>query len=142
MALYRLCSVCHKKVPYGSRCNCEIKEQKNKYRTYQKNRTDKREQKFYQSDEWLKFKQSISTHQLGLDLYEWSLGNLVDAEAYHHIIEIKEDWSLRLDADNVLGLTKANHNMFHRYMNESEEKKIKIQKYLKSILEKFEKEFY
>lgn len=142
MPLYRLCSVCGKKVAYGTKCNCEIKEQKENYKHYKDNRTDAREQEFYSSSSWIKCRNSIASHQLGLDIIEWSKGNAVQAEAYHHIVEIKEDWSLRLDADNIIGLTKKNHIIIHKLMARSLEDKIKIQKYLRELLDKFDKELY
>lgn len=142
MPLYRLCSACGKKVAYGTKCNCEIKEQKESYKHYKSNRTDTREQEFYSSNSWIKCRNSIASHQLGLDIIEWSKGKVVQAETYHHIIETKDDWSLRLDANNIVGLTKKNHIAIHRLMNKSSENKRKVQEYLKGILKKFEEEFF
>lgn len=141
MPLYRLCSVCSKKVEYGTKCNCEIKEQKENYKHYKSNRTDIKEQEFYSSSAWIKCRNSVASNQFGLDIIEWSKGNVIQAETYHHIIETKEDWSLRLDANNIIGLTKRNHILIHRLMNKSSEDKRKVQAYLKKLLEKFKKEF-
>lgn len=142
MPLYRVCSVCGDKVAYGTRCDCEMKEQKEKYRYYKDNRTDAKEQKFYSSSTWIKCRNSVASHQLGLDIIEWSKGNVVQAELYHHIVETKEDWSLRLDASNIIGLTKRNHISIHKVMDRSHEDKIKVQEYLKKLLNKLENEFF
>ncbi|WP_238899452.1 hypothetical protein [Clostridium sp. YIM B02500] len=142
MAMYRLCSVCGNRVTYGGKCKCEVNERKEKYKHYKENRTDKREQEFYSSGAWIKCRNSVASNQFGLDIIEWSKGNIVQAEAYHHIIETKDDWSLRLDASNIIGLTKRNHIAIHRMMNKSCEEKIKVQNYLKELLKRYENEIF
>lgn len=143
MTMYRLCSVCGNKVPYGTKCSCEDKARADKYKLYKSKRDDIREQRFYSSKLWKNCRDTISSHQLGLDLIEWSKGNEdIKAERYHHIIEVKDDWSLRLDIGNIIGLTQQNHMKVHKLMEKSLKDKLKVQKYLKEILFKFEKEFY
>lgn len=142
MALYRLCNICGKKVPYGTKCECEIKAKKDRYKLYKKNRKDKKEQDFYVSGEWINCRTNVATHQFGLDLIEWYKGNTVYAERYHHIIELKDDWNLRITEGNIIGLTIANHIKVHKIMDRSYKDKINMQKYLKKILKIFENEFY
>lgn len=142
--LYRLCSVCGKKVSYGSKCQCELDKDKQRYKMYQRKRDDAKEQNFYKSTPWLKFRDTTSIHQFNMDLIDWyeKKEDIADAETYHHIIELKDDWSLRLTDGNVIGLTQQHHMQVHALMNKSEKDKRKIQKYLKNILYTFEKEFY
>ena len=40
-------------------------------------------------------------------------GIITVAEEVHHIIETKDDWSKRLDIDNVVSLCKSCHNKRH-----------------------------
>lgn len=142
--LYRLCSVCGSKVPYGTKCQCELTKDKERYKMYQSKRDDTKEQSFYKSKAWINFRDSISTHQFNMDLIDWyeHKEHIADAETYHHIIELKDDWSLRLTDGNVIGLTQQHHMQVHALMNKSEKDKRKIQKYLKKILYAFEQEFY
>ncbi|HBJ1646323.1 UNVERIFIED_ORG: hypothetical protein B2H93_18270 [Clostridium botulinum] len=142
MALLRLCSICGNKVPYGSKCKCEIDNMKSRYKSYKYNRKDIKEQQFYSSKDWIKCRNNISTHQFGLDIIEWNKGKTINAERYHHIIETKEEWSLRLDENNIIGLTQKNHRRIHILMNKSEKDKRNIQEWLKKLLNKFEIEYY
>lgn len=144
--LYRICR-CGKVINYTERyckeCSKKIEEQKReKYKDYKKNRKDKKEQKFYSSKAWISCRDNIKKHQLGIDLIEWSRGRIVDADTYHHIVELKEDYNKRLDKDNIIGLTQSNHLKVHSLMDKSEIDKRKIQEFLKELLEKFEKEYY
>lgn len=113
---------------------------KEKYIEYSKRRTDKREASFYNSKEWKELRDYIMHRQFGLDILEWSKGNIVKAETYHHIIEVKDDWELRLNEDNIIGLSYQNHRNIHMIMNNGD--KEKVQEQLKVILKNFYSEYY
>ncbi|AJE10162.1 hypothetical protein [Clostridium botulinum] len=142
MPIYRKCTECGKKVLEGTLCKCEEKRRKERYKEYRMNRNDKKEQSFYSSTTWIRCRDSVAVHQFGLDLIEWSKGNIVQAETYHHIEPIKSDWSKRLDSSNLIGLTQENHIRVHTLMNKSDKDKIMIEKFLKDLIKKFNKEFY
>ncbi|WP_242845741.1 hypothetical protein [Clostridium novyi] len=122
------------------------KEQKESYKEYKNRRMkdteERKRQKFYNSKAWISCRDNIKKHQLGLDLIEWSKGKTVDADTYHHIVELKEDYDKRLDKDNIIGLTQSNHLKVHSLMDNSERDKRKIQEFLRKLLEQFEKEYY
>ena len=142
--LYRVCNICGKRVPYRTKCECELKQQKERYKTYKNNRTDTREQKFYSSKEWERVRENISRHQFGMDLIDWynREENIQQAELYHHIIELKDDWSLRFNKKNIIGLTQQHHMKIHSLMSKNDKYKERIQNYLKRILKEFEDIYY
>jgi hypothetical protein len=63
-----------------------------------KYRQDKDEQAFYNSEAWLLTREYIKGKYKGLCLYSYYvLGEIVFSDMVHHIVELKEDWDLRLD---------------------------------------------
>ncbi|MDF2844811.1 MAG: endonuclease domain protein [Herbinix sp.] len=144
--IVRKCTVCGKKVPQYTKCACEIQKRLDNYKDYQKRRVlyedEKERVDFYQSKEWELCRATVARHQFNLDLLEWSKGNIVQAEVYHHVIEVKESKDVWLDIYNIMGLTQSNHNKLHAQMNQSTRKKKAIQAELMSILHRFEEEFY
>lgn len=147
MPVYRLCSHCNKRVEQYKQCSCEIAKRKESYRDYQRRRVsdekDKKSQVFYNSGDWTRCKEVLESHQFCIDLLELhKTGKVVQAECYHHIVEVKEDWDARLDIYNIIGLTVANHNKVHAIMRQGSKQKKAMQNLLNEILEKFEMEFY
>lgn len=77
---------------------------------YRKTRTDIREQKFYKSKEWKKLRE----HKRSINpLCEECLlvGMATPMDVADHIIEIKDDWSRRLDLSNLMSLCYECHNV-------------------------------
>lgn len=141
--IYKRCGSCGRKIPADCICPCKKDRQRQYKKLRMKDVYEKERQRFYASKPWIKCRDDVKCHQFGIDLIEWFKGNDdVSSETYHHIITIKEDWSLRLCKDNIIGLSQKNHLLVHKLMEESEEKKIEVQNYLKNILEEFEKNFY
>lgn len=78
-----------------------------------------------------------------MDLLEWYNGNEnVEAETYHHIITIKDNWEMRLDQENIIGLTQQNHMKIHELYNKNLKSKEKLQNLLFYINRKFMENFY
>lgn len=78
-------------------------------RQYKRERTDKKEQQFYNSKAW----KMLRSTQLSIQpLCEHCLevGVLKPAYLIDHIKEIKDDWTLRLTLSNVQSLCQACHN--------------------------------
>lgn len=146
MPVYRKCTQCGKKVLDGTLCVCEINKKRKNYKDYKErlkqNETESKLIDFYHSIGWIKLRESVAIHQFGLDLIELSRGNIVRADTYHHIKEVREHWELRLDKNNIIGLTSNNHNKVHAMMNKSDKDKISTQSALQDILIKFELEYY
>ena len=89
---------------------------KEKYREYKRKRMENEEearrQQFYNSKHWEGFRTSQAAAQFGIDIFEYyTTGKIIETEQYHHIEEIVEAWHRRLDRDNVIGLSEANHRL-------------------------------
>lgn len=116
MALKRLCR-CGIVIDHLERycVECERKYQKERAvanRHYDKNIRNKRATAFYNSPEWIKTREYILVKYKGLDLYAFFIEKkIVYANTVHHIVEIKEDWSRRLDIKNLFPLSSSNHNV-------------------------------
>jgi hypothetical protein len=129
-----------------AQCVCERKKRLDNYKDYQQRRlqdeVEKERVAFYQSDEWEQCRQTVARHQYNLDLVKWSRGRIVQAELYHHVIEVRDSKDSRLDIYNIIGLTQSNHNKIHAIMKQGWEEKKQIQDMLLDILDRFEREYY
>lgn len=115
---------------------------KEKYKEYKKNRTDLKEQKFYCSKDWLDKRDKTRKFYYGMDIVEYYMtGNVVIGDTVHHIIELKDDWTKRLDLSNLIYLTESNHQRVHGIMEKSEQDKINMQKKLLELRDKFMQDF-
>jgi hypothetical protein len=143
--LKKLCSYngCKVLVDYGIKYCDKHKARHNIYKANRlKDKTEKKIQGFYNSIEWIRARELVKTKQYGIDIVEYyKTGKIVAAETYHHIVEVKEDYSMRLDIYNVLGLTNSNHQKIHGKYNKDDYTRLQIQKELKGLLWKFYNEF-
>ena len=120
--LKKLCSYpgCHKVVEAGVKyCDRHKNTDREKYREYKRKRMENEEearrQQFYNSKAWEGFRANQEAAQLGVDIFEYyTTGIVITAEQYHHIEEVTEAWHRRLDRDNVIGLSEANHRRIHK----------------------------
>ncbi|MEG1186064.1 MAG: hypothetical protein RSD63_10595, partial [Eubacterium sp.] len=84
-------------------------------RAYKETRTDTSSQDLYISTAWQKIRDATITFYFGIDIYEYfKCGNIKEGQTVHHIIEVKEDWSKRLDQNNLLYLSEFNHKYIHK----------------------------
>ena len=137
MPIYYRCSSCGKRLLKGEKCSC-IKE---RYKRYNHERKDSKEDKFYFTSEWDIKRTKIKNKFKGLDIYSYYINGVTEyGKIVHHIVEVKEDWSKRLDDDNLILLTDSNHKKIHKMMLKSSKDKIYIQEQLKKIVKKYEEE--
>lgn len=142
MSLYRLCPHCNNKTEYGTKCQCEIDIEKQRHKDYKASRTDKKEQEFYNTKQWLQTKEIAKSKTHGIDVYEYYVnGRVISGETVHHIVEIKEDWNKKLLISNLIYLTNSNHMYVHNMYNKSDKDKTKMQELLIELLDRFNKEF-
>lgn len=92
------------------------KERDNYYRHHRK---DKREQQFYNSKEWKKVREVRWQMDNGLCQECIKYNKITLADAVHHIVELKEDWSKRLDIDNLMCVCDRCHNNIHNRKHEA-----------------------
>ena len=91
---------------------------------------------------WEGFRTSQAAAQFGIDIFEYyTTGKIIEAEQYHHIEEIVEAWHRRLDRDNVIGLSEANHRRIHKEYDRGYMAKKKMQQTLYDMLQRFRREF-
>ncbi len=141
MGLYRKCSICNKRVEYGTKCRCEEEREKEWYRAYRENRKDKKEQAFYSSKPWLNLRETIDGKYNGLCLYcLYESKEAIPRKDNHHIVEIKEDWNRRLEEDNIIPVCDSCHKYIHNEYKKGMKNKRKMQKKLFNLLKKYKNE--
>lgn len=120
--LKKICR-CGKVIPYSmKRCpECEAKaekERKENIRCYKQTTYDRdsKYNKFYKSKEWIKGRQLaiVRDHALCRDCLDKDV--ITPYNTVHHIVPIKEDWSKRLDIDNLICLCESCHQKRHKSM--------------------------
>lgn len=136
MALKRHCSICGKKVEYGTKCECEVEKEKERYKEYDRNVRNNEENikysKFYSSKEWKRLSEYIKNKYYGMCLQCLLIdGEIINCDVAHHIEEIRTDigWEQRLSEDNIILLCHSCHNNIHNdYTDEKKEslRKLKL----------------
>ena len=95
---------------------CELHKNLTKKSTqiYNKYYRDKTINSFYQSKEWRRVRNAVIARDNYLCQRCLKKGIIKRADVVHHIIEVKEDWSKRLDMNNLESLCHACHNAEHK----------------------------
>ncbi|MBK1809149.1 HNH endonuclease [Clostridium sp. YIM B02505] len=118
------------------------KVKKERYKQYAKDRQDKNEQKFYSSNEWITLAGYVRRKFNGMCVICLLRDDAISyVEAVHHIIEIKDNWELRLSEDNLICLCSSCHSKVHRIYKKSNKDKEKMQEILYRLIEEYEKEY-
>lgn len=68
---------------------------------------------FYNSKEWHELRMAKWVSANGLCEMCRKEGVIREGKEVHHIIEISQDWSKRLDFDNLILLCPEHHNLMH-----------------------------
>ncbi len=89
------------------------KHSKEVHKEYKKNRNDKREQKFYSSKAWINLR-NVKRQMNPLCEICMTKDKLTPVDIVHHIVEVKEDWSLRLTLSNLQSVCVSCHQSIHR----------------------------
>lgn len=69
---------------------------------------------FYTSANWKKKRLSILRRDKYLCQICRRYGKNVEAKIVHHKIEVSDDWSKRLDSDNLISVCTKCHNTIHK----------------------------
>lgn len=124
MPLKKFCAKfsCHNLCDVGQRYCAEhayllTQQNAERNRQYDQNirhRRDKKYAEFYHSPEWIRTREYILNKHNRLDLYAYYTSHqIIIATTVHHIIEIKEDWNLRLDTKNLIPVSDESHSHIH-----------------------------
>jgi len=120
------------------KCKCENK----RYKEEDKFRKDTKEKKFYSSAVWRRKREEVIGKFYGLDIYSYYKYKRIEyGDTVHHIRPLKEDWENRLNINNLIYLTNANHQNIHAVMERGTKEKEEIIGLLKGLIKKFVKEF-
>ncbi len=142
MALKKQCR-CGAKISLTDKCctNCISYYQdkaKERYRLYDEKKRDKATHTFYLSSEWKAIREVILTRYKYIDLYTYyTKGIVVQADTVHHIVEINEDSTRRLDETNLFPVNRATHEKIHRLYKKD---KIATQQMLFNLLARWRTE--
>ncbi len=114
-----------KKICSGSGCNklidkkekrcseCESKRttEKREYnRKYDYHNREEKIKRFYHSSSWKNVRRYVLIRDNYLCQHCLRENVITSAELVHHIVEVKEDFSKRLDPDNCISVCKPCHN--------------------------------
>ncbi len=69
---------------------------------------------FYRSPEWETIRRVALMRDKGLCQHCLKAGKITYANTVHHIVEVRDDWSKRLDLANLVSLCHACHNKIHK----------------------------
>lgn len=127
----RICSRCGRILPVGERCSCQPAYR----RDYNRFRRDKKIQQFRASAEWRRVRQQVIERDNGTDQYVLhTTGALRPGFSVHHIIPLSDDWSQRLNPDNLICLSDDTHaSIEYRYKTKF---KAQLQQELREIVQR------
>ncbi|MDU3526741.1 HNH endonuclease signature motif containing protein [Clostridium sp.] len=120
--LKKICR-CGKVIPYSMKvcdeCKSKVELERKQNIKYYKQTTyerDSKYNKFYKSKEWNKVRQLaiVRDHALCKDCLDNNV--ITPYNTVHHIVPIKEDWSRRLDINNLICLCESCHQKRHSSM--------------------------
>lgn len=89
--------------------NAQKIAQENSYK-----KRDKKSQSLYNSYEWQKLRQLAMKRDNYLCQSCLREGVLASADVVHHLVEVRDDWSKRLDLDNLESVCHGCHNVEHK----------------------------
>lgn len=90
-------------------------------------------ERFRHSKEWSVIRQSVIDRDNGLDQYAlYTTGKLIPGTSVHHIIQLADDWSRRLDMSNLILLSEQTHGEIEKIYHTKD--KYAMQEVLFSIL--------
>lgn len=131
MPIYKRCSRCGKRLEAGTVCTC----QKDRYKEYDRYSRDPKSKHYYNSNEWLRARSEALEKDNGIDVYVYmTRGEVVAADTVHHIIPLRDDWSMRNDIDNLISLQHDTHSVIEQmYIKD----KARVQQELKSMVKEY-----
>ena len=87
------------------------------------------------SAEWRKVRAFALSLYDDLDMYAYYVQHkIVVADMVHHITEIEEDWTQRLNVENLFPLSNGNHGIISALYKKDEATKRQTQELLRNII--------
>lgn len=98
-----------------------------RHKDYKNIRQDKKEQSFYKSKEWEVIRTIVRVRDHGLCKLCESDNKIIFYQTVHHIEELNEKWSRRLDHNNCICLCESCHQLIHGEYSLSDSSKRQMQ---------------
>lgn len=146
MALLKYCnrSGCNKLVPYGVKyCIAHTMdttaENRERHREYDMHCRNQKAKAFYNSSEWRTVRERVLARDAGIDIYLYiTEGRVFPADTVHHIVELSEDYSMRLDMNNLISISEATHSMVSKVYKDAI-KKVAMQQTLRECIQEYKR---
>lgn len=146
--LYTLCKDCGSKISYKTtRCiECDNKFKKesskrNNMNRYIRDKSNQSYRLFYSSTQWISKREEILRRDNNECQVCKAMYKFVQATDVHHILNLKDNYELRLDNNNLISLCKECHKDIHRLninnkdkLNKYINQKINSDKFIKKLL--------
>ena len=117
--LMKICPSCGKSIRQDDKHTCRHKE-------YNRDRR-KADTKFYSSNAWNYLRQYVKARACGIDEYVfYKTGKIIPGKVAHHIVTVRDADSMKLDAENLIYLSHATHEMVHATYARSKADKAKM----------------
>ena len=143
--LYSLCNKCGTRIPYREKycdkCLSVVMEEKqhrhkvksSKYNAdrYSRDRENNSYRLFYSSKAWREKRKEILERDNHACVICSELYRITMAQDVHHILNLRENYDLRLDNDNLISLCSDHHKMVHSFGADNKEKLLKLVEHLK-----------
>ena len=137
MPIKKICPRCHGVMDatkrYCDPCQAKVTAYNNKQ--YDKTKRNRKHDSFYHSPEWQAIREVVLVKSKRIDLFAYIVHKrIVPATTAHHIIELSEDWSKRLDIDNLIAVSESSHREIHKAYNKGGVHKANMIKILQRIV--------
>lgn len=132
-----MCKKCGKLIPQKMKMceECEAKEP-SRHVAYNDTRRDRKAADFYVSREWRTIRPRIINVFNNVDIYAlYVRREILTCEQVHHIIEIEDDWTQRLNPMNLIPLHASSHSIISALYKQSDAQKKETQIELRALLE-------
>ena len=147
MALMKYCNRtgCNRLVPQGVKY-CEVHtitdkaaENRQRHKDYDAHCRNQEAKQFYNSTAWKTLRERVLARDNHIDIYLYVMEKrIVPADTVHHIVELSEDYTKRLDIDNLISISEATHSMISKvYKHQAE--RTQMQKTLRECMQEYKK---
>lgn len=135
MGFKKICGICKRVIDQDKECECRGKQIAESNKQYDKYTRDKKAHAIYESKSWRFIRNIVKTRDNNLCQCCLDLKEITPIELVHHIVEVRNDYSLVYNMNNLIGLCNKCHGEVHSAYDRSDSEKIKTQKHLKELID-------
>lgn len=137
--MYKRCSGCGAKITADKKkCDKCLEKEKHRHVEYNVKKRNKKHALFYVSNAWKQARKRAMSTYSSLDVYEFVVNKrVVHADEVHHIVSLEDAWGRRLDANNLIPLSHANHMKIEAIYRSDEHSKQRLQEQLLKACQAF-----